>query len=174
MRILDILETMYANSEIFCHFTILYTLYAGFLERLTEILQLNVVVQLGSMQKTPGPRENRRDRIRARRFTLLMHSVVACHCSVCGFRLDSFAVRTDQDRRHQAERAETLGYNVALNVTIVVLASPDETARGFEHLRYLIIDQAMLVPDFAFLEIFLVIFFVDVLENILKATVVAF
>jgi hypothetical protein len=52
--------------------------------------------------------------------------VVACNSSVGGFRLDGLAIRADKNRCHQAKRSITLSNNIRLDITIVVLAGPDE------------------------------------------------
>lgn len=49
-----------------------------------------------------------------------------------------------------------MGYNIRLDVTIVVLAGPDECAIGFQRLSDHVVDEAMFVPDTRFLVCLLV------------------
>ena len=41
----------------------------------------------------------------------------------------------------------TLSDNVRLNISVVVLASPDEASTGLEALGHHIVDQTVLIPD---------------------------
>lgn len=56
----------------------------------------------------------------------LVLAVVASDRAVRGLRLDGLSVRGDQHGGHQTERAVALGDDIGLDITVVVLASPDE------------------------------------------------
>lgn len=71
------------------------------------------------------------------------------------------------------QRAETLSNGVRLNVTVVVLAGPDEATVGFHGVSDHIVDQTVLVDDASGFELRLVFSFVDDLEDVLEATVVS-
>ena len=62
--------------------------------------------------------------------------------------------------------------NIRLNITVVVLASPNESAVGLDSIGDHIVDEAVLVPKTSLVESLLVILVKDLLENILKATVI--
>ena len=62
----------------------------------------------------------------------------------------------------------TLGDRVGLHVTIVVFASPDEFAAGFESISDHIVDKSVLVPDSFFLESRLELGFVDFGKDVLE------
>ena len=49
-----------------------------------------------------------------------MLAVMACDSPVCGFRFEGLAVGRDEDGCHEAEGAEALGYNVGLNVAVII------------------------------------------------------
>jgi len=66
----------------------------------------------------------------------------------------------------------TLGNRVRLDISVVVLASPDESTVGLHGIGDHIVNQAVLVPDSKSLELGGVFLFVDGLEDILKATIV--
>ena len=111
----------------------------------------------------------------------------------------------DTYRGHETQRAIALSHNIRLNVTVVILAGPNETAARLETLGDHIVNETMFVPDLRFLEVGLVsparaikdrpfisdqyqdtesepdqscgkrsnVLFVDFLENVLEATIVA-
>ena len=59
-----------------------------------------------------------------------------------------------------------------MNITIVVLAGPDEATTRFDDIRNHIVNKTMLVPETSSLELRLISAVVDLLEDILEATIV--
>ena len=59
-----------------------------------------------------------------------------------------------------------------MNITVVVLAGPNEATARFDDIRNHIINKAMLIPETLCLKLFSVISVVDFLEDILEATIV--
>lgn len=51
----------------------------------------------------------------------------------------------------------TLGQDVGLDVSIVVLTGPHEGSRRLEHLGHHVVDQPVLVPDLQFVKLRLVV-----------------
>ena len=86
--------------------------------------------------------------------------------------LDRLPIGCHEHARHQAERAEALGHDIALHVAVVVLAGPDVAAlpleRGGDH----VVDQAMLVGDAFRGKLSLELGIEDLLEDVLEAAVV--
>ena len=76
-----------------------------------------------------------------------MFTVVACHSTVSSLSLDGLAVRTHQYTSHETQRAVTLGNNVRLYVTVIVLAGPHEGTAGLESLGDHVVNETVLVPD---------------------------
>lgn len=60
-----------------------------------------------------------------RRFDL---PVMSCYSSVSSLWFNGFAIRAHQHRCHESEWSKSLGDNVWLHITIVVLTSPNELA----------------------------------------------
>ena len=77
-----------------------------------------------------------------------------------------------EDGGHETEGAVSLGNDVGLDITIVVLASPDEATAGFDHVGDHVVDKTVLVPETSSLELCLVGGLVDLLEDVLEATIV--
>lgn len=65
-----------------------------------------------------------------------------------------------------------MGQSVALHITVVILAGPDVTAFALHHIGNHIVDQTVFVPESAFLEFSTIMFFVDLLKEVLEATIV--
>ena len=66
----------------------------------------------------------------------------------------------------------TLGEAVALNIAVVVFASPHISSFRFDHICHHIVDQSVLIPNLLGLELCLVAFFVDALEGVLEPAVI--
>jgi hypothetical protein len=86
--------------------------------------------------------------------------------------LDGLAIGAQQDAGHQTKRTEALRDRVGLHIAVVVLAGPHEATLALESIGNHVIDQAMLVPDASLLVLWLVLGLVDLLEDVLEATVV--
>mgnify|MGYP006933347656 CR=1 FL=1 len=91
--------------------------------------------------------------------------------TVSGFSLNN-TISVDQNTGHQAKGAIALSDAVRLNVTVVVLAGPDEASFGFDHVSDHIIDESVLIGDTSSLEILLELGIIDSLEDILESSVV--
>ena len=66
----------------------------------------------------------------------------------------------------------TLGEAVALNITIIVFASPDISSFRFDHIGNHVIDQSVFIPNLLSLKLFLIALFVDALEGVLEPAVI--
>ena len=102
-----------------------------------------------------------------------MFSVVSGDSSVCSLGFDGLTIGSDEDGSHETQRSVTLSEDITLDITVVVLAGPDKATAGFQGLGDHIVDQTMLVPDLLFFKLSLVVFLVDLLEDILETTVVS-
>lgn len=149
-------------------------LNTGRLEGLAEMLERLVVVELGTVQESPCPREYRSNRVRRRLVALLVLAVVARDGAVCSLALDDLAVWRNELTRHHAQRAKALCEDVGLNVTVVILTGPDESSRGFDGLSNHVINETVFVVNTELLEFSLVLAVVDFLEDVLEATIVPF
>lgn len=86
--------------------------------------------------------------------------------------LNGKTVRSEQLARHHTQATEALCKNITLHITVVVLACPDEATRALQRLRNHVVDETVLVVDTRSLEVRLVRRLIDVLEDILEATVI--
>lgn len=101
-----------------------------------------------------------------------MLAVVASDGTVCGLGLEGLSIGGDEDRGHETERSETLGDDIRLHITIVVLHGDDEATLGLDHLGDHVVNETVLVPDTLGLELVLELLVVDFLEDVLEATIV--
>mmetsp|Transcript_18496 Transcript_18496/g.13296 ORF Transcript_18496/g.13296 Transcript_18496/m.13296 type:complete len:332 (+) Transcript_18496:516-1511(+) len=76
------------------------------------------------------------------------------------------------DTGHQTKRTESLGDDITLNITIVVLTGPNETTVTLECLSNHIIDQTMFIINALGLELILEFLLINVLENIFEKTII--
>lgn len=106
-----------------------------------------VSVKLGTVLETTGPGKDGRNRVGRGLSSLLVDTVVAGDGTVGSLGLDGLAVRGDEHGSHQAERAVTLGDNVGLDITVVVLGCPDKATVRLERLSDHVVDETVLVPD---------------------------
>lgn len=86
--------------------------------------------------------------------------------------LEGLSVGGDEDGGHEAERAEALGNDIGLDITVVVLHGDDVAALGLEHVGDHVVDEAVLVPDILGLEFGLVGGVVDLLKDVLELAIV--
>jgi len=61
---------------------------------------------------------------------------------------------------------------IRLDITVVVLAGPDETTIGFHHISNHIVNKSVFIPEALGFEFLLVLLVIDGLENILESTVI--
>lgn len=92
----------------------------GALELLGELDNVGGVVELTTADQTTGPGEDGGNRVGRGLTALLVLAVVASDGTVGSLGLESQTVRGGEGRGHQTQRAETLGDNVGLDVTVVV------------------------------------------------------
>ncbi len=138
---------------------------------LAEVLELSVRVEFGSVEKTTGPGEHGCNRVGGCLTTLLVDTVMSGDGAVGSFGLNR-AVGGLKDRGHETEGAVALSDNIGLDITVVVLASPDVAAARLDGVGNHIIDETVLVPKTSSLKLGLVFGIVDFLEDILEATIV--
>ena len=81
---------------------------------------LGGVVELATLDETAGPGEDGGDGVGGGLVALLVLAVVAGDGAVGGLGLEGLAVGGDEDGGHETERAEALGDDVGLDVTVVV------------------------------------------------------
>jgi len=141
------------------------------LKSLTEVLEFSVLIDLSTVEETAGPGEHGGDGVGGGLTTLLVNAVMAGDGAVGGLGLDA-AISSLEHGGHETERAVALGDNIGLHITIVVLAGPDEATAGLDGVGDHIVDEAMLVPEASSLKLSLVFGLVDLLEDILEATIV--
>jgi hypothetical protein len=93
--------------------------------RLLELLgkhdELGGVVELAALDKALCPGVDGGDGVGGRFAALLVLAVVAGDGAVGGFSFEGLAVGGNEDGGHEAEGAETLGDDVGLDVTVIVL-----------------------------------------------------
>ena len=159
------------DGQVLGHVTSLDSLDDDTLEGLAPVLELSIVVELGTVEQTTGPGVHGGDRVGGGLSALLVDTVMAGHGTVGSLGLDG-TIRGLEHGGHETERAETLSNNIRLNVTIVVLAGPDVAAAGLDGVSDHIVDETVLVPETSSLELSLVSALVDLLEDILEATIV--
>lgn len=106
--------------------------------------------------------------------SLLVLSVVSGDCSVSGLRFDGLAIRAHEHRGHQTQGTVALGNDVALHVSVVIFAGPDETTGAFHTLRYHVVNETVLIPDFSGIEVLLVSTLEDLLKDVLEPAIVTF
>jgi len=161
-----------AESEVLSHDSALDGVDASALELLAEVSELLVFVELCAVGETASPGEDGGDRVGGGGLALLVLAEVAGDGSVGSLRLDGLAVGADEDRGHEAEGAVALGDAVRLDITIVVLAGPDEATVALDHVGDHVVDEAVLVDDAGSLVLLLELLVVDLLEDVLEAAVV--
>lgn len=66
--------------------------------------------------------------------------------------LNGLTIGTNENRGHQAEGTVALSDDIRLDISVVVFAGPDETARALKTLSDHVVNKAVLVPDAQFLE----------------------
>ena len=98
-------------------------------------------------------------------------SIMSGDSSVSGFRFEA-AIFIDENGSHQTERTETLSDDIRLDITVVVLACPNESTIGLHSIGDHIIDETVLIPKPSLVESLLVILVKDLLENVLESSII--
>jgi len=91
--------------------------------------------------------------------------------TMSGLSLDG-AIRADEDGSHETKGTEALSEGVGLDITVVVLASPDESTFPFNHVGDHSVNKPMAVLDAGFLKFSYVFLVKHLLEDVLEATIV--
>lgn len=93
---------------------------AGLLKALGKGNDLGGVVELATLDETTGPGEDGGNGVGGGLVTLLVLTVVAGDGAMGSLRLEGLAIGGDEDGGHETQRAEALGDNVGLDITVVV------------------------------------------------------
>ena len=160
-----------ADGEVLGHVTGLDGVDDGLLEGGRELGEELVVVELCSVGEAASPGEDRGNGVGGGGLTLLPLSVVAGDGAVGSLSLDD-AVLVEEHRGHQAQGAVALRDDIALHISVVVLAGPHDAAVPLDNLGDHVVDQAVLVVDAACLELRLVLLLVHLHEDVLEEAVV--
>ena len=118
---------------------------------LAPVLECSVIVELGTVEETTGPCEHGGNRVGGGLTTLLVDTVMSGDSAVSGLSLDG-TIRALEDGGHETEGTVALSDDIGLDVTIVVLAGPDEATVGLDSVGDHIIDETVLVPETSGLE----------------------
>ena len=143
----------------------------GALQGLAEQGEFLVVVKLGAVFKTTGPREDTSDGVGRSRASLLPYAVMTRHGTVRSLSLHD-AVLVDADGGHESEGAEALSDNVGLDIAIVVLAGPHNAALTLDDLGNHVVNKTVLVVNTLGLHLVDVVVLVLFLEDVNEQTVV--
>jgi hypothetical protein len=103
---------------------------------------------------------------------LLVLSVVSGDSTVSSFSFTGLAIGCVKDRGHQTKGTVTLSDNIGLNITIIVLTSPDKVTVRLEALGNHIINKTVLVPDTSSIELRLIVLLEDLFKDILETTII--
>lgn len=162
---------MHADGKVFGHDSGFHSFDDGFFHVLAEIEKSLVIIEPGSVGETSGPGEHGSNGVGRGLVSFLVFSVVSGDGSMGGFGFDDVSGSL-QDTGHESQTSVTLGQSVGLDISVVVLASPDESSFGFDDVGHHIIDQTVFVPESFGLEVFLVFGVIEVLENVFESTIV--
>ena len=147
-------------------------MHTGVFKSASKGNQIIVLVELATEDQTARPCIDRSNRVGASLIALLVLTVVARDCAVCGLTLDHVAIGRDKLRRHHAKRAKALCKHIGLDISVVILARPHKPTIALDRLGDHIIDKAVLVPDAKLLKLRLVGLVIQVLENILEHAII--
>jgi hypothetical protein len=78
-----------ADSQILSHISLLDGLNSCSFQGFAEVVELLVIVELGSVHQSSSPGEDRGDRVGGSLLSFLMLSIMPSDCSVSSFSLDS-------------------------------------------------------------------------------------
>lgn len=111
----------HSQSKILCHDSLVVNnVNTCLLKALSELDDLWGAVELTTLGQTTGPGEDGGDWVGGGWVALLVLAEMASDGTVGSLSFESLSVWGDKDGGHKTERAETLGDDVGLNVTIVV------------------------------------------------------
>jgi len=115
-------------------------------KKFAESVELSVSVNLSSVHKTSSPGEDTGNWVSGSGFSLLILSPMSGDSSVSSLRFKA-TILVDENGSHETERAETLSDDIGLNISIVVLAGPDDTSFTFDGLSNHIINKSMFIRN---------------------------
>jgi len=165
--------TVHATGQVLGHAAVFDGGDAHLLDGMGELDEVGVVVQAATVLKTTGPGEDGGDWVGGGLVALLVLTVVTGDGAVGGLGFDGLSIGSLEDGGHHAEGSESLGERVGLDVSVVVLAGPDESSLGLEALGDHVVDESVLVPDALRVESGLVLGLVDFFEDVLESSVVS-
>jgi len=161
-----------AEGKILSHVSLLDCFDAGFFEGSAELVKSIETIKLGSVGESSGPCKDARDRVRASLSSSLVLSIMSSNSSVSGLSFNGLSIRADQDAGHESKRSKSLSYTVRLNISVVVLASPDEASIGLHSESDHIVDKSVLIPDLGFAVLLLVRRLIDLLKDVLESAII--
>ena len=100
-----------------------------------------------------------------------MLSVVSGYSSMSCFSFDA-TISGYKNTCHKSETSIALCHNVGLDISIIILAGPQETSLTLYHVCHHIIDQSVLIPELSALKFRAVFTLINVLEDVLEATII--
>ena len=81
-------------------------------------------------------------------------------------------ITVNADRGHETKGTEALCDNIRLDITVVVLAGPDESTISLDYLSDNIVDQSVLVVQALCLHLLKVLFTIDALEGVNEKAII--
>jgi hypothetical protein len=167
----DLHGSLDENGKILGHETSFDGIDDNLLEGIGEVQKLFVVVEVGSGDESLGPGEHGGNGVGRGLLSLLMESVVSSDGTVSSLSFNR-AIGALKNRGHESEGSVTLSNDVGLDVTIVVLASPNEATLRLDRVGNHIVNESVLVPETKLIELSLVFFVENFLEDILESSIV--
>jgi hypothetical protein len=86
-----------------------------------------IVVQLGSVDKSSGPGKDGGYWVSRGTLSLLPESIMSSHSTMSSFSFN-YSIFIEEDRGHESKRSISLGNDIRLDISIIVLAGPDESS----------------------------------------------
>lgn len=80
---------MNANSQIFSHDSAFNGTDDGFFELVAPVVEVSIIIQLSSVQKSSSPGEDRSNTVGTGFVSLLMFSIMSCDSSMGSFSLNN-------------------------------------------------------------------------------------
>jgi len=162
---------LYEDGQIFGHVSLFYSFNDGSLESISEINEWLIVIKFTSCIETSSPCKHWSNWVGWGFLSLLMESVMSGDCTMSSFGFNGTAWAS-QDWGHKTKRAISLGNNIGLNITIIILACPYESTFWFDSISNHIINKSMLIPESKGIELSFIIFLENLFEDILESTIV--
>ena len=151
--------------------TLVQRVKAGLFQLVGVVHQFRQVIQLAAFAEGTAPGKDGSHGVGGSLLALEVLVIVTGNGAVGGLVL-VFAVRAHQDRGHHGQGAKGGGHHIGHHVAVVVLAGPYEAAFTAHHAGNGIVNEGVEVLDAGGLELLLVLFLVDFLEDGLEAAVV--